>query len=129
MSFKAYVLQVRDLPDNTPISYGRTYHTQGPQKIAVISAGYADGLPRSLSNRGKALIGGKRVDIVGRVCMNMLMCDVTGVKDVQPGTEAVFLGTQGEGVITGDDVARWGETISYEIFCSIGRTNARKYVP
>jgi alanine racemase len=129
MNFKSYVLQVRDLPDNTPISYGRTYHTKGQQKIAVISAGYADGLPRSLSNRGKALIGGKKVDIVGRICMNMLMCDVSGVKDVFPGTEAVFLGMQGGEVITGDDVARWGETISYEIFCSLGKADARKYVP
>ena len=129
MNFEGYVLQIRDLPDNTPISYGRTYYTKGPQKIAIISAGYADGLPRSLSNRGKALIGGKKVDIVGRVCMNMLMCDVTGMKDVLPGTEAVFLGTQGEEVITGDDVARWGETISYEIFCSIGKRDDRKYIP
>jgi alanine racemase len=129
MSFKGYVLQIRNLPDNTPVSYGRTYYTKGQQKIAIISAGYADGLPRSLSNRGKALIGGEKVDIVGRVCMNMLMCDVTGMKDIVPGTEAVFLGTQGEEVITGDDVARWGETISYEIFCSIGKTDSRKYIP
>jgi alanine racemase len=127
MNFKGKVIQVRELPDNTPVSYGRTYYTKGTQKIAVLSAGYGDGLHRSMSNRGKVLIQGKKVDIVGTVCMNMTMCDVSGLKDVIPGSEVVFLGTQGDETITGDDVARWTQTIAYEVFCSIGVGNKKEY--
>ena len=129
MGFKSRVLQVRDLPHHAPVSYGRTYHTKGPQRIAVIRAGYGDGLSRFLSNRGKALIGGKRVPIVGRVCMNMLMADITEVKGIMAGHEVVFLGAQGGETIMGEDMARWAETISYEIFCSLGQRNIREYNP
>lgn len=127
MHFRGRVLQVRDLPADAPVSYGATYHTRGPQKIAVLSAGYGDGLPRSLSGRGKVLVRGRRCDILGRVCMNMVMCDVTGLARVAPGEEAVFLGSQGDETITGDELAGWGGTISYEIFCSIGPRHSREY--
>jgi len=129
MGFKSRILQIRDFPHHTPVSYGRTYYTNGPQRIAVIRAGYGDGLPRNLSNRGKVLIGGKRVPIVGRVCMNMMMADISGVKDIPAGHDVVFLGTQGDETIIGEDMARWGETISYEIFCSLGQRNIREYNP
>ena len=128
MHFLGRVLQVRDLPGETPISYSRTYYTKGPQTIAVLSAGYGDGLPRGLSNRGSVLVQGRRVPIVGTVCMNMVMVDVTGSRDVRPGDEVVFLGSQGDGCITGDEMASWGGTISYDIFCSIGRVNTREYI-
>lgn len=128
MKFKGQIIQIRDLPDHTPVSYGRTYHTKGPQKIAVLSAGYGDGLSRSISNKGKVLIRGKKRDIVGRVCMNMVMCDVTGLDDITIGEECVFLGIQGEEAITGDDMADWAETISYEIFCSIGGGRSKEYI-
>ncbi|MGD8229171.1 MAG: alanine racemase [Desulfobacteraceae bacterium] len=128
MHFKGEVVQTRDLADNTPVSYGRTYYTKGKQKIAVLSAGYGDGLPRNLSNKGKVLMQGKRVDVVGTVCMNMIMCDVSGLRDIVPGSEVVFLGTQGEETITGDDIATWTQTISYEIFCSIGVGTRKEYV-
>ncbi len=128
MHFKGEVIRIRDLPDNTPVSYGRTYYTKGTQRIAVLSAGYGDGLPRSMSNRGKVLIQGKKADIVGTVCMNMIMCDVSGLTNIRRGSEVVFLGTQGEEAITGDDIARWTQTISYEIFCSIGVGNRKEYV-
>jgi alanine racemase len=128
MTFKGVVLQVRDMPTGVPISYSRTYHTQGKQRIAVTSAGYGDGLPRSLSNTGEVLIRGRKARIVGRVCMNLAMADVTALLDVQPGDEAVFLGCQNGACITGDDVARRAETISYEVFCSIGQRSTRNYV-
>jgi alanine racemase len=128
MRFTGEVIQVRDFPDRTPVSYGRTYYTRGPGRIAVLSAGYSEGLPRNLSNRGKVLIRGKKVPITGRVCMNMTMVDVTGLRDVRPGEEAVFLGTQGEEKITADDVASWAGTISYEILCSAGQRNPKEYV-
>jgi alanine racemase len=129
MHFKAEVLQVREMPDQTPISYGRIYYTQGQQKIAVVSAGYGDGLPRSLSNGGMVLIGGIKANIVGRVCMNMTMVDVTHLTDVRPGAEVVFLGSQGRETISGDEMATRAQTISYEIFCSLGQRNSKEYVP
>jgi alanine racemase len=128
MHFKGRVLQTRDLPPNTPVSYGRTYCTDGPCCIAVLSAGYGDGLPRGMSNRGSVLIGGERVPIVGRICMNLTICDISGIKGVRPGDEAVFLGSQGSGSISGDDIAEWAGTISYEVFCSIGRANRKEYI-
>ena len=128
MTFKGVVLQVRDMRAGVPISYSRTYHTRGNQRIAVTSAGYGDGLPRNLSNRGEVLVRGKKARIVGRVCMNLTMADVTDLSDVQPGDEVVFLGCQEGECLTGDDVARQAETISYEVFCSIGQRSTRNYV-
>jgi alanine racemase len=128
MSFKSRVIQVRKFPADTPVSYGRTYHTKGPQRIAIVSAGYGDGLPRSFSNRAKVLIGGKGVPVVGRVCMNMLMCNVTALDHVEPGSEAVLLGTQEDLTITAEDMAWWADSISYEILCSLGRKQSREYL-
>ncbi len=128
MRFKGRVLQIRELPDRTPVSYGRTYYTEGPRKMAVLSAGYGDGLPRSMSNRGNVLIKGKKAPIVGRICMNLTICDITDIKDIKPGDEAVFLGSQGDEAITGDDLARWAGTVSYEIFCSIGREHRKEHI-
>lgn len=127
MRFRGEVLQVRELAGQTPVSYGRSYYTKGPGKIAVVSAGYGDGYPRTLSNRGKVLIGGKSVPIAGTVCMNSFMCDITGMEDVTPGNEVVLLGSQDDEVITGDHLAGWSDTISYEIFCSVGQANIREY--
>jgi alanine racemase len=128
MRFSGEVIQVRDFPDHTPVSYGRTYYTQGPRRIAVLSAGYGEGLPRTLSNRGRVLVRGKKVPITGRVCMNMTMVDVTGLREVRAGDEAVFLGTQAGERITADDLASWAGTISYDILCSAGQRNPKEYV-
>lgn len=128
MHFKGRVLQIRDLPDGTPVSYGRTYYTIGPRRIAILSAGYAEGLPRSMSNAGNVLIRGKKAPIVGMVCMNFTLVDITGIQGVDPGDEAVFLGSQMGQRITGDDMARSAGTISYEIFCSLGLRNKKEYL-
>jgi len=128
MRFSGEVIQVRDFPDYTPVSYGRTYYTQGPRRIAVLSAGYGEGLLRTLSNRGSVLIQGKKVPITGRVCMNMTMVDVTGLSNVRAGDEAVFLGTQEGERITPDEMASWAGTISYEVLCSVGQRNPRECV-
>ena len=127
MSFRGKILQVRNFEDNTPVSYGRTYYTSGQKQIAVISAGYADGLPRNLSNMGRVLAGGKEANITGSVCMNMLSCDVTGIKDIKPGDECIILGSQGDETITIDDIAEWSNTISYEILLSIGHASEKIY--
>lgn len=128
MYLKGRVLQIRNFPDHTPVSYGRTYFTKGPQRIAVLSVGYGDGLPRHLSNRGKVLLGGVKRDVVGRVCMNMTMINISGMENVGEGHEVVLLGKQGKETITGDQLAGWGDTISYEIFCSVGQNNGREYI-
>lgn len=127
MLFRGQVLQVRDLPCDTPVGYGRSFCTGKDMEVAVVSAGYGDGLPRSLSNCGEVLIRQRRCRLLGRVCMNMAVCDVTGLGGVAPGEEAIFLGAQGGEVITGDEMARWGNTISYEIFCSLGQRHIREY--
>jgi len=128
MHFRAQILQIRDFPGKTPISYGRTYHTEGPCRIAVVSAGYSDGLSRNLSNRGKVLVRGEKAAIVGAVCMNLTICDITDLREVEPGDEVVFLGSQGGESIKGDDIAKSAGTISYEVFCSIGQKNIREYL-
>ena len=129
MRFSGEVIQVRDFPDRTAVSYGRTYITQGPRRIAVLSAGYGEGLPRNLSNKGKVLVHGKKAPITGRVCMDMTMVDVTGLEGVQVGDEAVFLGTQEREAISADDLASWSGTISYEILCSAGQRNPKEFIP
>ena len=128
MGFKGRILQIRDFPDRTPVSYGQTFYTNGPRRIAILSAGYADGLPRSMSNAGNVLIRGKKAPIVGMICMNLTATDITGIKDAETGDEAVFLGSQGGQTITGDDVARSAGTISYEVFCSLGLRNTKEYL-
>jgi len=128
MRFHGRVLQIRHLPDRTPLSYGRTYYTKGPRCVAIVSAGYGDGLPRSISNRGSALVKGRRVPVLGTVCMNLTLCDITGLEDVRTGDEVVFLGSQGGETISGDDIAQCAGSISYEVFCSIGERNRKDYL-
>ncbi|MBN2420335.1 MAG: alanine racemase [Deltaproteobacteria bacterium] len=128
MGLISRVLQVRRFKDNTPVSYSRTYYTAGEKEIAIISAGYADGIPRCLSNRGKVLVGGKPADITGNVCMNMIACDVTGIGNISAGDECVILGSQGDEAITADSIAGLCNTISYEILLSMGRSLEREYI-
>jgi alanine racemase len=128
MCFKSQVIQVRTVPPGTPVSYGRTYTTQGSRTIATVPVGYDDGYNRLLSNNGEMLIHGQRVPIVGRVCMNLTMVDVTGIGDVAVGDEVVLLGTQGTERITAEQIAMWTRTISYEVYCSLGKSNRRMYV-
>jgi alanine racemase len=127
MAFCSRIIQVRKVEHGTSISYGRTFYTDGLRKIALISAGYADGLSRSLSNKGYVLIHGQRARIIGRVCMNLTVADVTSIKDVKKGDRVCFLGKDKGNAITSDDIARWADTISYEVLCALGSRNNRKY--
>ncbi len=120
LDLKACVAMVKEVDKDVFISYGRTYKTESPAKIATITIGYADGYPRFLSNKGEVLIHGKRAKIVGRVCMDQIMCDVTGI-DVKAGDIATLIGTDGNETITADDIANIGGTIGYEIICNISR--------
>ena len=128
MTFCSSVVQVREVEHGTPISYGRTFYTDGSRKIAIISAGYADGLSRSMSNKGQVLIHGQKTRIIGRICMNLTIADVTPIKGVKRGDRVFFLGMEKGNRITVDDMARWADTISYEVLCSIGSRNKREYI-
>jgi alanine racemase len=128
MSFKSEVIQVRTVPPGTSVSYGCTYTTQESRTIATVPVGYDDGYSRLLSNNGEMLIHGQRVPIVGRVCMNLTMIDVTGIADVGVGDEVVLLGTQGSEQITAEEIATRIQTISYEVYCTFGKSNRRTHV-
>lgn len=119
MEFKAAVAQVKYIDNGTDVSYGRTYTANGKVKLATVTAGYADGYPRALSNKGYVLINGKKCPITGRICMDQFMCDVTEVEDVKAGDEAVLIGAQGDERITADDIGKMTGTIGYEIVCGI----------
>ncbi|MCU0588617.1 MAG: alanine racemase [Syntrophobacteraceae bacterium] len=126
MTFKSRVLQLKTVPPDRPIGYGRTYRTRGVSRVATVPVGYDDGYSRLLSNRGAVLVRGVRAPVVGRVSMNMITVDVTHIGDVQPDDEVVLLGRQGDERITAEELAALCDTISYEIFCSIGK-NRHKY--
>ena len=128
MSFATRVVQIKELPAGTGISYGHTYTTDRPTRLAVLPVGYEDGYLRGLSNRGEVLIRGQRAPVRGRVCMNLCMVDVTGIDGVTSGDEAVLLGGQGDDAITADEIAAWMDTISYEVLCLFGNNNSRKYI-
>jgi alanine racemase len=115
LSLKSRVARVRTLPAGSSISYGRTYITPRQMPVALIPVGYGDGYHRLLSNRGAVLISGRRAPIVGRVCMDQFVVDISQAGPVELGSEVVLIGTQGEGSISADEVAAWTETINYEV--------------
>jgi len=128
MTVKAKIIDIRSLPMGTPISYGRTFVTERQSKIGVLSIGYADGYSRLFSNNAHVLVRGKKVPVVGRVCMDLTMVDLTDVGEVDADEMAVIMGRQGDHVITADELAERAQTISYEILISLGSRSKRLYV-
>ena len=120
LSLKTRVAQVRELPAGTTLGYGRTWCLNRPTKVATISAGYADGLPLALTNRGFVFIGGKRCKIIGRISMDYTTVDVSDVRNVKPGDEVICFGKCGKDSITPDDWAALKGTHAYDIICSLG---------
>jgi alanine racemase len=127
MSFYSKIVAVRRLPKGASVSYGHSFYTKRPSKIAVVPVGYDDGYQRSLSNRSWVLIRGRRCPVVGRICMKAFMADVSMLDGVRPGEEIVLLGRQGGETITPEELAQWGNTISYEILCLLGTRNKRLF--
>jgi len=121
------VAQVRALAPGDHVSYNCSYTATRPTRIAVLPIGYADGYSRSLSNRGHVMIKGRLTRIVGRVCMDMTMVEVTEIPDIKPGDEAILIGQQGAAQISGSDLAAWQGTIPYEVLCAIGTRVPRVY--
>jgi alanine racemase len=128
MALKSRVARVRTLPPGSSISYGCTYTTTRPTAVALVPVGYGDGYHRLLSNQGSVLIGGKRAPIVGRVCMDQFVVDITGIKDVRQDDEVVVLGRQGEEEISAEEVAALAGTINYEVVTSILPRVTRVYL-
>ncbi len=130
MSWKARLSHVKKVPAGTKISYGCTFETSRASVIATVPAGYADGFARRWSNQGRILVRGREVPIVGRVCMDQFMVDLTdlpGAGEISHGEEVVLIGCQGDLAITMDDWARELGTINYEIACLVGRRVPRVY--
>jgi alanine racemase len=128
LRLRTLVSQVKDVPRGGRVSYGRTFIAPRDTRVVTLPIGYADGVSRLLSNRGHVLIRGHRAPIIGRVCMDMLMADVTAIPDVSVGDEAVLIGRQGRAEITADEVAGLLGTISYEVLCRIGPRVPRVYI-
>ena len=120
LSLKARVASVKELPAGESAGYGLTYTADNTRRIAIVSAGYADGIPRSLSNCGEALVKGRKVPIIGRICMDQLTLDVTDVPEILPGDGAVFIGRSGKYRLTAEDMAEKAGTITNEILSRLG---------
>jgi alanine racemase len=129
MSFRAKVLQVKTIQRGESVGYNRIFTAARPTRVAVVAAGYADGILRSLSNKGQVLIRGRKVSMVGTVCMDMTMLDVTGITGVKAGDTATFFGKDGRISLPVEDQARAAGTIPYELLCALGPRVERVYVP
>ncbi|PFN02208.1 alanine racemase [Bacillus cereus] len=127
LSLKSKVAHIKHAKKNRGVSYGNTYVATGEEWIATVPIGYADGYNRQLSNKGHALINGVRVPVLGRVCMDQLMLDVTNAMPVQVGDEVVFYGKQGEEEISVEEIADMLGTINYEVTCMLDRRIPRVY--
>jgi alanine racemase len=123
MTVKAKLLAIRRLPANTPVSYGRTFITARESLIGVVSVGYADGFSRRFSNNAWFLVRGRQVPVVGRVCMDLTMVDLTGVDDAREGDEVVIMGGSEDAC----GLALRADTIPYEILTSLGSRAKKVY--
>jgi alanine racemase len=129
LSLRTTIVQLRTIPRGRTVSYNGTFVASRPTLIAVLPIGYADGYSRRLSHRGSVLIQGHRAPIVGLVCMDMIMVDVTDLPPVQVGETVTLIGQQGRESIWADEVAGWIDTIPYEVLCGIGSRVPRLYEP
>lgn len=127
MSFKSRIIFSRKVSAGNKISYGGTYITKGEETLATIPVGYADGLPRDISNKEQVLVKGKRATIVGNVTMDLSVINVTGFPYIHPGNEVVIIGEQGSEFIGVEEIASLANTISYEILTRIGKRVKRIY--
>jgi len=129
LSLRTTIAQIRTVEVGGTVSYNRTFVATRRSRIAVLPIGYADGYSRRLSNRGMVLVQGQRAPVVGLVCMDMVMVDVTEVPRAHVGDEVILIGRQGQNAIWADELAKWTDTIPYEILCGIGPRVPRVYQP
>jgi alanine racemase len=128
LSWKATILAVKELPVGTLVGYGGTFRAERPTRIAVLAAGYADGVPHRMSNRGKVIAGGQLAPVVGSVSMDLTTIDITDVPGLEPGDAVTLLGREGNVELNAQQIARWAGTISYMVLCGISARVPRVYV-
>lgn len=127
MQWKSVVSYVKEIQPGTSVSYGGTFTASYPMKVATIPTGYADGMKRDLSNKGQVILHGQRVNILGRICMDQFMVDVTNLSDVKIGDEVTIFGRDGEESIPVEEIADLSHSFNYEFLCSISSRVPRKY--
>jgi alanine racemase len=120
---------IKEIGGGACVGYGRTFRASGRTRVMTLPVGYADGYHRALSNRGFVLIRGRRAPLVGRVCMDQCMADITEIPEAEIGDEVVLLGAQREDAIGADELGAWAGTISYEIFCAPSERVPRVVIP
>lgn len=128
LELKSTIIYLKTIPANTPVGYGRTYIADSERKIATIPIGYGDGYPRSLSNKGSVLIRGKRAPIVGRICMDQFMVDVTDIEGVAENDEVTLIGNDGDECITMEEIGEISGRFNYELACDLGKRIPRVYI-
>lgn len=128
MAMKTHIVQIKTLEAGVSVSYGCTYKTTAQTRVATLCAGYADGVPRALSNNGGVLIRGKYAPIIGRVCMDQFMVDITNIPEAENGDTATIFGGDGDEYISVDDIAEKLGTIGYELVCNINSRVTRVYM-
>lgn len=127
MELITHVIYVKDVEAGVGISYGATYVTDKKMRIATIPVGYADGYSRNLSNQGKVIIHGQYAPIVGRICMDQCMVDVSHIDDVKQGDLVTLLGREEDCFISAEELAKWSHSFSYELVCTVGKRVPRVY--
>lgn len=127
MQVSSRLMQIRTIPAGQSVSYGRTFTAPAEMRVGIVAVGYADNYSCGLSGKARMLVHGKRVPVLGRVCMQLTAVDLTGVPEAAAGDEIFMLGGEGPFAISADELAGWWGTITYEVFCLLGQ-NPREYV-
>ena len=127
LKWVSHICYIKTLDEGREISYGGTYKTSEKRVIATVPVGYADGYPRLLSNKGRVIVNGQYAKIVGRVCMDQFMIDVTGIENVDINTPVTLIGSDGEACVSMEEIAKLTGTINYEVTCDISRRVPRTY--
>ena len=127
MELKSHVIYIKEVEAGVGVSYGSTYKTKRKTKIATISLGYADGYSRNLSNCGRVIIRGQYAPIIGKICMDQFMVDVTDIKDVVQGDEVTLMGRDGDAYISIEELAELSHSFPYELLCTVGKRVPRVY--
>lgn len=128
MSLKTVISQVKTVPEGTAVSYGGTFVTQRKTKIATVPIGYADGYLRVLSSKASMLVNGKKAPVIGRICMDQAMLDITDIENINENTVVTVFGKDGDAEIKVEDIADIANTINYEILCLISKRIPRIYI-
>ena len=128
MEIKSVVAHIKDIEQGTTVSYGRTFTANRKLRIATVPIGYADGYIRNLAKDAYMIVGGKKAKVVGRICMDQCMIDITEIDNVKVGDVVTVVGKVGDVEISTDDVASWTGTINYEVVCLVGKRVPRVYI-